>query len=499
MTAIHPQRLACAFFAICLAMLLAACGGSGGGGGGTTSNNGNPPPGDTGGIEGTGRSIVGVIDGFGSVIINGIRFETTSATITVGGLPATQADLDVGDVVVLFGTVDDDGLSGEAETIDSSPVINGPVTIVQIDDETLIVVGQTVIVDDDTIFDDDTIVTGDLDGIDVDDVVEIHGLPLADGTIVATRIEIDVDDDDIEVTGEVKNADAGAQTFELNGLTVDYSAATLSGFPGGRDPEDGDIVEVEGPVSGFDADAGTLAATEVELEDLFDDADEGDELEIEGFITAFNDATDFSVGPVRVTTDVGTEYENGTVDDLAEGVRIEVEGELDASGVLVADEIEFVVESDSFVAGNVDSIGTNGEMVVFGVTVRTDTSTQFEDESDVDDPDFGFDDLRVGDYVEVRGTEEDGGSNVLIASGVERDDDSAETEIAGVVDAVTPTTTLEILGVTVDTTEAECQFDDVSDDCDAFFEAIVVGSTIVEAEGTANGAVLIADEVEIDD
>ena len=60
-----------------------------------------------GGISGTGNMssgfALGPIDGFGSVIVNGVRFDTSSATFTAEGMPATQADLAVGQVVEVQG------------------------------------------------------------------------------------------------------------------------------------------------------------------------------------------------------------------------------------------------------------------------------------------------------------------------------------------------------------------------------------------------------------
>ena len=69
--------------------------------GGTVTNPG-------GGIDRSGNS-VGTIDGFGSVIVNGVEWETDGSTVfTVEDDDSnSQDDLDVGDVVVIRGTIDD--------------------------------------------------------------------------------------------------------------------------------------------------------------------------------------------------------------------------------------------------------------------------------------------------------------------------------------------------------------------------------------------------------
>jgi hypothetical protein len=47
---------------------------------------------------------------------------------------------------------------------------------------------------------------------------------------------------------------------------------------------------------------------------------------------------------VRITDT--TEFDDGSADDIAVGVRIEVDGVIGADGFLIAEEIEFESESD---------------------------------------------------------------------------------------------------------------------------------------------------------
>ncbi len=88
--------------------LLVACGGSGGGVGGID-------PG--GGIGGSGMTSSGSISAFGSIFVNGVEYETNGAMITVDGDSATEADLGLGMVVLVIGTVNDDGVTGTAEQV----------------------------------------------------------------------------------------------------------------------------------------------------------------------------------------------------------------------------------------------------------------------------------------------------------------------------------------------------------------------------------------------
>ena len=87
---------------LAVAVALAGCGSSGGGGVSTASNS----------------SITGVITGFGSVYVNGVEFDTTSASYSVDGVAgSSDYDLDVGMRVNLEGTVNSDGITGKAASI----------------------------------------------------------------------------------------------------------------------------------------------------------------------------------------------------------------------------------------------------------------------------------------------------------------------------------------------------------------------------------------------
>ena len=94
-------------------------------------------------------------------------------------------------------------------------------------------------------------------------------------------------------------------------------------------------VEVEGVLSG-----GVLVARSVEFED--DDDDDDDEFEIEGVITSVSaSARTFSVRGITVNY-ANARFKDGTAEQLAPGVKVEVEGQLASDGTtLLATEVEF--------------------------------------------------------------------------------------------------------------------------------------------------------------
>ena len=103
-----------------LATLLSASGGGRGGDSLASSGSG-------GGIGGTGYSSSGTIDGFGSIFVNGVEFETDEALIELDGKTATAGELGLGMVVLVTGTVNEDGITGNATHVVFDDEVEGPV------------------------------------------------------------------------------------------------------------------------------------------------------------------------------------------------------------------------------------------------------------------------------------------------------------------------------------------------------------------------------------
>ena len=97
-------------------------GGCGGGGDNRMQNTG---------IEGTGFAM-GTVTGFGSVIVNGITFNTNTTTFTIDGRPGTQADLRVGDVVSVVGPINAGSATGTATSVTFDDNVEGPVESIDV-------------------------------------------------------------------------------------------------------------------------------------------------------------------------------------------------------------------------------------------------------------------------------------------------------------------------------------------------------------------------------
>lgn len=462
------------------------------GGGGNSADTGSPVPPPL--VDGATVSF-GVVTAFGSVFVNGVEFETDQASFDVDDNPgSSQDDLGVGDVVEIRGRSRSDG-HGEAESVTTQDSVKGPISALDPAAGTLTVAGQAVITDAETFF-DDNITCGSLACLAVGDRVRVAGFLGADQVVHATRIQKKPAFGEIKLRGQVTLLDPGLKLFNLRDLRVDYTAANLEGFSAAG-IGDGDLVRVKGSIYR----EGVLQATQVERKSFRDDNDnDGDKRELEGLITRFESATDFDVSQRPVTTTQTTVYENGTAADLAAGLKVEVEGPLNAAGVLVARKVSIRRSARVRVSALVDSIDLdNRTLKVLGITIKVDALTRLEDKSPPRLRFFALADLAVGDRVEVSAAEFPLGSGELLARRLERTRADNLTQIQGRVTAVlSPTVT--IFGVPV-LTNSETDFgdDDSSLSSEAFFAQVKVGDLLKAKGRVTEPGVITAKELEFED
>ena len=378
--------------------------------------------------------------------------------------------------------------SGEwvADDIEFDEDVKGPID--SIGASSLVVVGQTVNILDDTHIDDGLTL---LD-LSVGQIVEVSGYRNALDEIDALFVERKNpgEIDEYEVLGQIRDLDTDNEQFVIGGLTVNYGLAELDDLDGGL--SEGLLVEVEDENLAYVAGDLVLDATEVEGEDRFefkdeddndlDDGDDGDDedTEITSVITEILSSTSFMMASIEVRHDGATEFEGGTAEDLAVGVRVEAEGTLIGENVLDADEIEFELHESARLSGLVNEIDEdNQEVVVMGVTVRVAGAEMDDSLNDVEP--FTLADLDEGNFVELRGTETD---NVIQATEFERDDADDDSEMRGLLDAFDPVAmTVTIFGRVIGTDSAtRYEIEDLTVPAETFFERLHAGQSVVDVD-----------------
>jgi hypothetical protein len=460
----------------------------------------------------------GIVSGFGSVIVGGTDYIVAgTTTITVDDNPgSTENELEIGDYVEVQSTFNDDGTTTTftADSIEAVESVEGPVDLLASiidgpDTGTLQVLGQTVRVTPVTILDNADFDADGLTDLLDGDYIEAHGLRRPDGSVDSSRIERKdpLVTDVIEMTGIIGTATPASDRFTINGLTVTYTLAGLQDFPGGREPEVGDLVEVKGTPAGLAA-GPTLAADSVELKTRGLAGADDDRAEVEGFIEACNGppCDSFSIDGVDVQLASSVTYAPASLGqaDLSNDIKIEAEGRF-SGGILIANKIEFKPDNNSRIEATVDSNSSN-MMVLLGVTFNYDpTTTEFRDQSGSPVGDITL--VTSGHYVEARGDEDPPDSNMVEANDVRRDDPPGDGRmiVRGIADSKSSTPSLEVsvLGVTVALTgSTQCRnLDDglYAGGCAAFVSDVKPGITSVNARGVSfSGGTLTAEEIELE-
>ena len=271
----------------------------------------------------------GPISGFGSVIVNGVRFDDSAAVVSDDSDRTQSRDrLKLGMMVEVDGASVAAG-TGRALRIRFGSEIVGPVGAKDATAGTLVVLGQTVVVTDTTVFDDS--LAGGFAAIESGRVLEVHALyDASTGRYRATRIEAEDGALAYKLRGLVSGLDTTARTFVLGGQTVSYAGVPAAALP--AQLADGMRVRVSLQTAQVN---GAWVATSVRSGvRAVEDRSAG---HVRGAITALTGTTGFEIDGLKVDTS-RAQFPDGRT-GIVVGARVEVEGPI-VGGVLVAAKVE---------------------------------------------------------------------------------------------------------------------------------------------------------------
>jgi hypothetical protein len=337
------------------AALLAACGGGGSGTDSTAAI----------GSGGTAAAAQGPISGFGSVIVNGVRFDDNGATVTIDDNGGLSNQLKLGMMVQIEGTSGATATTGTASSITAFSHIQGPISARNTTAGTVTVLGVTVTLKTSTIFENATGIADLLVG----DVVEVYGLVNGADGLTATRVEEKTGVTEVRSVGAVKALDTVAKTFQLHGITVNYGGADSQSIIPAPDA----LVRVKGSLSN----PTTIVATRVKAVNLTPVIKEAQHVELEGLVSNVS-GTNFEVQGLKV--DASKVIPTVSVSN---GVRVEVEGTV-TNGVLVATKVELKnegIEAEIELFGTVGGLNAAAQTFTMrsgAVTVHWNNTTVFE-------------------------------------------------------------------------------------------------------------------------
>lgn len=356
------------------ALLVAGCGGGGDAGAGT---------------EQAASYVEGPVDGFGSIIVGGVRFDDSAAVVSGDDDEVrSAADIKLGMVVAIDGDgIDRVGARARARRIRFGAEIVGPVDSVDTAANTMVVLGQNVDVKDTTVFDED--IAGGLAGIAAGDVLAVNAqFDAATGRYVATRIDERPAADVFRLRGLVADLDTTAKTLRVGASLISYASVDPATLP--LLLANGLRVRVRlqtTPVAGV--------WTALTVRPGFRTVQDMAQAEVHGWVTRFASPAHFAVNGLEVDASSAS-FPDGTA-GLELGARVEVEGAI-VNGVLVARKVELEDRRDDLerfeLHGAIVSIDHGVKVFVLrGLRVSFDGPLQLECRAT----------LAIGQLVEVRG------------------------------------------------------------------------------------------------
>ena len=351
------------------------------------------------GSGGTGSFVSGPVAGLGSVIVNGVRFDDSSAVVEdADGQRRNRDELRLGMTVEIDSSAISAGVAGAtavATRVRYEPEIVGPVTAVDAAAAAFTVLGQRVTVDAATVFDD--ALAGGLAALTSGRSVAVHGAwDAAAERYRATRVEAAAALAPLRLRGLLSAVDGAALTVRIGASRYSYAGA--AGVPAGLAA--GQVVRLRL------VPAATPAVWVVqsfgEGQRTLPDANEA---RLKGLITGLVPATGgAALTALRVngqTVDLGAAQVPDGRAALVLGARVEVQGQVQGGqlrATLITVRSDRQEEESGFEINGV-ILAVNraaGTLQVRGVTISTARS-----ELRIDDGVLA--DLQVGRFVEVRG------------------------------------------------------------------------------------------------
>lgn len=273
-----------------------------------------PPLAQEGGIGGTG--IVGVVTGFASICVNGVKVEYTPHTpLLRDGVAAPLSVLAVGQVVAMQASGEGDRL--QARRIAVLDAVVGPLGLADAASGRFEVMGQAAT----------ALVPADLAGLRSGDWVRVSGHRLGDGEIRASRVQR-ADAGVARLVGLLSPDEGGG--WRVAGTRVDLGRVL---WPQGL--QAGQEVSVAGDWTGA-----RLQVTALQAQPTRAALGPVRQLLLQGYVHDWRGgAVSLGGEPLRLAS--GLEVRGGTVDSLSTGQAVLLRARLDPRQQLVVDRVEF--------------------------------------------------------------------------------------------------------------------------------------------------------------
>ncbi len=360
------------------------------------------------GISGSGAPVLvanGPISGFGSVIVNGVRFDTDSTEIYVNGNNANEQALKPGHVITV--SSGNSAVNSEAdfsaEVLHLDHDVQGPISQIDTVNRSIEVLGQRVIILPDT-----KINLQNPDGfvsMQAGQFVQISGFRNSSGEIEASRVD-EVTIAHGIVTGELSELDVANRLFSVGGaqfmVAPDNSTIDLSTV------QNGTLVQV---FTDLPTDANPMVVSSFRQLTVSSRAANGQQLIGRGnveSITIEGNRAQLTTSGLQAVIDESTVFVNGQLADVVVDSRLKFSG-LVFNDQLLINKLEFTPRATKTLESITSNIVvTSNDPIYQGyikfndqTEVQVNSLTEFIDHSQLAHRQFNLAHVRSGDSLIV--------------------------------------------------------------------------------------------------
>ena len=365
------------------------------------------------GIEGTGMIAdaenqlitYGPITQFGSIYVNGIKYEIDDAELEFVNGTGTS-ELSIG-MMVQVNADWQQQINGvfNAQKVTFDHQVEGPIkTIVHQGEITLLeILGSTIVIASNTIIDKS--ISG---AFKVGAVVSVSGITNAKGQLLATYIALRSENysegQQIELESSIDSINERDQILHLNTMDVDVSWATWK--KGSlQTVVVGTRVEVVGQ---YDVASMRVIANQVRVKNNNLSVNKGNKLNIDTIISRYQSIKQFHLNGYSANA-FEAEFLSGEPSNLANGVRVRATGWINADGIFEVHTLRIKQNVNFAVKVQVNSINrAAGEISFLNLTAYTQPDTVYQSKLKSPNKYFSIDDIQPGDWIEIKGVEEGG-------------------------------------------------------------------------------------------
>ena len=449
------------------------------------------------GLGGTGVTM-GRVTAFGSIYVNGIKFNTDNATFMRNGIRfENQDDFNTGEIVKIIGIRDENRKTGIATEVVFSNILEGTVTAIA-SKNIIEIMGQKITTDKLTVFHGFEL----LSDLALNNQVEVSGFVTKTG-IIATSIKLISEQfiagANLKLEGYISDLNLSAQTFKLNQLKIDYSLAefkqmTLAELKEGLYL----IINTQQEIQNNTLQASSIAPFNETLE-------AGVYYEIEGYVTEPDALSNFAINlDIAPPASSEASFDSNVANGLIMNSHIIIRGTVNQKNILEAKEVKILdnnlgnnglnnSHSDITLEANIESIDViNSRIVLLDKSITINNFTLFSDDTQQSVTTLNLQQFVVGETVLIIAHYADG---KLIADRLSKIASTGSVLFSGLIDQVNPEAqTLSVFGKNISVNEDTLYLDAEANDLSktVYFSRLKTAETRIEVIGklTENGDII---------